>query len=40
MEKHIREVKDESGQSLVVIMNRANGLGASRLRSGDAESLR
>ena len=39
MEKHIREVEDGSGRSLVVMMNRANGSGASRSKSGEAESL-
>ena len=40
MEKHIREVEDGSGQSLVVMMNRANGSGASRSKNGEAERRR
>ena len=40
MEKHIREVEDGSGRSLVVMMSRANGSEASRSKSGEAERLR
>ena len=40
MEKHIWEVEDGSGRSLVVKMSRANGSGASQSRNGEAEILR